>query len=353
MNKRDVVEIVLKRQKPPYVPWSFSFTHEAREKLINYFHTEDLEDILGNHFLELGNGINLFSEKGDDRFEDVFGAVWNRSVDKDIGIVENFLLKEPSLRDYTFPDPCDNRFFNGISDRILKHPDRFRIFSIGFSLFERAWSLRGMENLLMDFYTNPGFVRCLLSSIADYNIAQIDKALKYDIDAVWLGDDWGQQHGLIMGPKLWREFIFPELKRMYRIVKDAGKYVMIHSCGDVDELFDDLISIGLDCFNPFQPEVMDVDFLLNKYRDKLAFCGGLSTQKTLPFGSIQDVKNEVEYLIDLGLDGGYIFSPAHSVEGDVPLENMLVFIDGVKNQRGFRGADKDHRQDKKPYLGSR
>jgi uroporphyrinogen decarboxylase len=85
----------------------------------------------------------------------------------------------------------------------------------------------------------------------------VNKALKYDIDAVYFGDDWGQQHGLQMGPRLWHEFIYPVLGRMYRAVHDGGRYVFIHSCGDVDELFDDLISIGVNCFNPFQPEVMD------------------------------------------------------------------------------------------------
>lgn len=98
-----------------------------------------------------------------------------------------------------------------------------------------------MENLLMDFHDHPSFVRELLNTIADYNIAQLRGALKYDIDAVYFGDDWGQQRGLLMGPVLWREFIRPVLSRMYSAVREAGKYVVIHSCGDVDELFDDLI----------------------------------------------------------------------------------------------------------------
>ena len=135
-----------------------------------------------------------------------------------------------------------------------------------------------------------------------------------------------------MGPKLWREFIKPELKRMFSAAKDAGKYVFIHSCGKVDELFDDLIEIGLDCFNPFQPEVMDVFTLMKKYKGKLTFHGGLSTQKTLPFGSTEDVKNETVRLLQAGRGGGYIFAPAHAVEGDVPLENMLAFIELLKSQ---------------------
>jgi uroporphyrinogen decarboxylase len=124
---------------------------------------------------------------------------------------------------------------------------------------------------------------------------------------------------------------------MYSVVREAGKYIYIHSCGKVDELFDDLIPIGLNCFNPFQPEVMDVFDLMSRYRCRLAFHGGLSTQRTLPYGSVRDVKAETARLLEAGRPGGYIFAPAHAVEGDVPLENMLAFIEILHAQSGYAG----------------
>ena len=335
MTKREIIKIVLDGGRPPYVPWSFKFTEEPKKMLQEYYGVTDLDLPLGNHLLNLGNDYGFFDLVGPDLWRDVFGVVWDRSIDKDIGNVKGSVMQEPTLDGYQFPDPQDARIFENMDNEIATKPDLFRVFQIGFSLYERAWTLRGIENLLLDFYLNPDFVHQLFDAICDYNIAQLDKALEWDIDAVLFGDDWGQQKGLIMGYDAWKEFIYPCLQRLYKRVHKAGKFVMIHSCGDVAELFDDLVAAGVNCFNPFQPEVMEIYEILPKYSGRLAFYGGLSIQKTLPFGTTADVRRESERLLALGREGGYIFSPSHSVEGDTPLENILTFIETAQTQKGI------------------
>jgi len=303
MNKRDVIYKVLHHEKPPYTPWSFKFTQEPRLALEKYYSCDDLDIPLDNHILNLGSDIGFFEEVQKDQFRDVFGVIWDRTIDKDIGNPTYPIITEANSKEYNLPDPLDPRFFEGIEETINSKPDLFRVFQIGFSLFERAWAMRGMENLLMDFYVNPDFVHRFLDDIADYNIEQLKEACKYEIDAVYFGDDWGQQTGLIMGSKLWHEFLLPPISRMYKAVKKEYRLVMIHSCGKVDELFPSLIEAGLDCFNPFQPEVMDVHQIHSKYKNKLSFHGGLSIQRTLPYGSAEDVRAESEKLLKMGSSG--------------------------------------------------
>ena len=332
MTKREIVRMALNGDRPPYVPWHFIFSQAAFEKLRNHFGVADLEQILDNHLIRMGSVLGFFTDLPDDCVRDHFGVVWDRRIDKNFGYIKNIVLKRPTLDGFYCPYDVIPQFIPDIPEKIERYGDRFRVFNIGLSLFERAWSLRGMENLLMDFHDNTNFIRALFNELADYTIALISEALEYDIDAVYFLDDWGQQHGLLMGPSLWYEFIYPVLKRLYGFVRDAGKYVMIHSCGDVDELFDDLIDIGLDCFNPLQPEVMNAIELMKVYHGRLSFYGGLSTQRTLPFGSADEVRCETARLLDIGRHGGYICAPAQSVEGDVPLKNMLALIDTVHNQ---------------------
>ncbi|MCF6176301.1 MAG: uroporphyrinogen decarboxylase family protein [Victivallaceae bacterium] len=333
MTKREIVRAVFEFNTPPYVPWEIGFTQEAAEKLKQHYGVEELTAVLDNHYLWLGNASGVKQHIGNERYQDRFGVIWNCSVDKDIGVIEGQILPEANMKGYQPPPQFTTEDHQYIEKSINNSPDLFRGFPIGFSLYERAWTLRGMEPLMMDFIEHPDFVHELLTTITDYNISQVKEALKHDIDCVHFGDDWGQQCGLQMGPQLWREFIYPQLKRVYKVVKDAGKYVSIHSCGDVDELFDDLINIGLNCFNPFQPEVMDVNALMKQHQGKLAFHGGLSTQKTLPYGTVDEVVAETEHLLSMGRNGGYIFAPAHAVEGDVPIENMVAFIDTVQAQK--------------------
>jgi uroporphyrinogen decarboxylase len=115
---------------------------------------------------------------------------------------------------------------------------------------------------------------------------------------------------------------------MYDLVKSHGKFVLIHTCGKIQKILPDFIEVGVDIFNPFQPEVMDVVEIKKEYGQDICFYGGISIQKTLPFGSVQEVRDEVRFLLDeIGRDGGYIASPSHDIPGDAKADNMAAMIE--------------------------
>ena len=334
MTKKEILKKALEFEDTPLVPYNMEFTQGAYKKLVDYYKTDDVYAIIGN-YLATTEAVppDYWTRIRADFFKDEFGVIWNRTVDKDIGVVDNCIFPEPSLDGYEFPDPNSPDRYAHLPAFTQENEDKYIVCSIGFSLFERAWTMRGMENLLVDMIENPTFVNDLLDGILDFNMTIISRALEYDIDAFRFGDDWGCQRGLIMGPANWRTFMKPRLKKMYGAVREAGKKVFIHSCGKVQEVFPELIEIGLNVFNPFQPEVMDIYEMKASYHGRLAFYGGISVQRLLPYGTPDEVRSEVRRILEeIGRGGGYIAGPSHAVPADAPLDNLLAMIDVITRQ---------------------
>lgn len=316
------------------VPYHLSYTALARQKLEAYYGTCELDDVIGNHIVKYKPRCDDYLvEVGTDLWRDEFGVVWNRQGNADVGAVANCVFERRSITGYPWPDPHLPCRYSRLSAFIQDNDHRFRVVNLGKSLFERAWSMRGLENILIDMLEAPEFVEDLLDAITEFNLATIAELLRYDIDAVMFGDDWGAQRGLLFSPSLWQRLIKPCIGQMYAAVKDGGKKVFIHSCGKVQSLFPELIALGVDVFNPFQPEVMDLVAIKEQYGQQLSFYGGMSIQKIMPFGSPDEVQSEARRLLEvLGRGGGYILAPSHDMPGDIPVENIVALIETVQNQ---------------------
>jgi len=328
MTYRERVIAALEHRQPDRVPYQIGFTQNARAAFVRAYGESALRQIDNCFHAVSARPGPLQASIDETTWQDEFGVQWDRSVDRDIGIVCNRLLPERDRSDLTFPEPRDPQRWTEFDAAVEASGDRCVQFGIGFSLFERAWTLRGMDQLFIDMIEAPEFVDDLLDMICDYNVAMVEQAVMYDIDVVHFGDDWGSQRGLLMGPEKWERFLAPRLERMYGAAKKAGKFVSIHSCGHVQEVFPRLIELGLDCFNPFQPEVMDPYEMKREFGDRLAFWGGVSTQQLLPYGTPDEVRSEVRRLMDeVGEGGGYICAPAHSIPGDAKPENVMAMIE--------------------------
>jgi uroporphyrinogen decarboxylase len=335
MNNRERVLAALEHRQPDKTPYHIGFTQVAHARMADYYGDPRFEEKLGNCLtITWCEPAGSWREVAPDVWEDQFGVRWNRSVDKDIGVVCNRVVAPDTLAALRLPDPDDPTRYAHLPGLAAAGGDRYLVVELGFSHFERAWTLAGMENVLMWMVEDKPLAHALLDRIVEFNLQVIARVCAREcVDAMLFGDDWGQQRGVIMGPKLWREFLKPRVRQMYDAVRRSGKRVFIHSCGKVDELFPDLIECGVSVFNPFQPEVIDVVDVKRKYGRELSFFGGISTQRTLPYGTPQETRDEVRRLIDqVGRDGGYIASPAHAIPADAKPENIAAMIEVLRGQ---------------------
>lgn len=333
MTRKERTREAINHHDTDFVPYSIDLTIPANEKLVAYTGDPDYMSKIGSHLTYCGCGAS-FEDMGGGYWKDEFGVVWNRSgADKDIGVVDKYLITEPDVRQFHPPVIDHAQMREGMLSFLNNTGDLFTIAAIGFSMFERAWTLRGMENLLVDMVVDPQFVHDFMDAICEYNLSLMDTALELPFDAFYFGDDWGQQRGMIMGPNHWRTFIKPRMARMYAKAKSAEKFVAQHSCGDIHEVFPDLIEIGLDVYQTFQPEIYDLRETKCEFGKDLTFWGGISTQRDLPFVTPDELKRIVKETISvMGKGGGYIAAPTHGVPGDVPPENIVALVEAFQNQ---------------------
>lgn len=342
MTNRDRVLAALHHTTTDRIPYHVTFTKPAKARMAAYYGDPEFERNVGNCFTTRPGSDNAWlraqrpdawTEVRPGIWRDEFGVEWDRSIDPDIGTVRNAPLEFDAIEDYPWPDPSDPERFSDFPDTIEAGRDGFVIVFHGWSLFERAWTLVGMEPLMIAMAANPARAHELFDRLLEFNLKLIDHICRYDVDAVRVGDDWGDQRGLIMGPELWREYIAPRIRAMIRAITTRGKYAVLHSCGRVNQVFPELIDYGLHMFNPFQPEVMDVVETMRLYRRKLCFYGGISTQRTLPYGTVQNTVDEVRRLLDATAgSGGLVAAPAHDIPPDARPENVAAMIDVLQNQ---------------------
>lgn len=334
MTPKEWIQKAIRREPTDILPYALGFGGELRERLVEFTGDPEFDKDVEPHVHSVRLGYPETHERVDDtHYTDAFGVIWTEAVRGELGVVLEPTIKEASLDGYEFPSTNHEGMFDTVPDQLAEHPDRFSTWGIGFSLFERAWSLRTIPNFLMDLVEHPAFAHELLDRICEFNLSLIEQACQYDIDCVRFGDDWGQQGGLIMGPHYWREFIKPPFARMVKKAASYGKATFLHSDGDLTEIVPDLIEIGLTILNPVQPDVMDIYGLKKEYGADITFWGGVSVQHLLPDSTPDQLRRELDRLMtEVGAGGGFVISPTHSMGSDIPLENLVVMLDAFTKQ---------------------
>ncbi len=274
----------------------------------------EIYDIWGHHIHIAENPTGAYEEF----------ASWPLSTAESVADLKDHPWPEPDWWDFS-PLPA-----------LLDHLDRQEAYHIRFrvgSVFEIAWQLRGMQEFLIDMPLNPAIPKYIMDRLTEVYLENTKRVLDLAgdrLDMVYFYDDVATQRSLLISQNMWRELIKPYHERLVEVIKSYSKPVMYHCDGAVYPLIPELIGMGIDLLNPIQPDAtnMEAARIKSEFGDRLSFHGGIDIIKTLPRGTVDEVRSEVRDRVRvLGKDGGYIMASSHHIQSDTPLENVLAMYE--------------------------
>ena len=241
------------------------------------------------------------------------------------------------IAEFSWPDVDAEYRFEGVARATRSYQERGYAVAgeLYLTIFETAWLMRGMNNLLADFYFNREIAHAIFETITEMRIRQAVKYARIGVDVLRLGDDVSTQKGPMMSLDLYREFLKERMRRIITAAKQVKPDILIfmHSDGAVADFIPEYIDIGVDILNPVQPECNDLTEISRTYGGRISFWGGIGTQTTMPYGTPQEVQAKVrEVKSQLGSGGGLLLAPSHILEPEVPWENVLAFVEAARKE---------------------
>ncbi|NPV09906.1 MAG: hypothetical protein HPY83_18335 [Anaerolineae bacterium] len=244
------------------------------------------------------------------------------------------------VENYPWPDP-DDYDYSVLADQCRRYEDYAIVLgSAGMpDILNGVSRGRGMERVMMDIALRDEVGLAIIDRRCYFYYQVLWRGLEAAagrVDLLQLGEDTGNQNGRMFSPRDFEEVFRPRLEPFYRLAHEYGARAMMHSCGDTHDIMPTFIEMGLDVLDAMQPEPkgMDPEAIRAACKGKLAFCGLISTQKTLPFGTVEECRAEARHRLDvIARGGGYIFAPAHCIQPGTPLENVLAVYEEALGRR--------------------
>ncbi len=354
MKHRQRVEMTLNHEEPDRCPLQVSFTPEFADRLRAVMHIEsdhvhnphgggntyELERALDEDMLLTSVGWANSYYMDDKPYVDEWGVGWSiQHYHTPFGdgyyteMTGCPLADDDAIETYQPPDPNRPELYKESEWTINTFKDEYWIVGVTVTtIFEAAWALRGLEQMMLDMVFNPDLAHRIFDIPFHYHLTAAKKLVEMGVDMIWTGDDMGAQNSMLISPAMWRTYFKPRMATFVAELKAINPDVKVayHSDGDIRPIIPELIEIGIDVLNPIQPASMDPAEIKRDFGDNLCLWGTIDEQYTLPFGTPEDVRNEViERLRTVGKGGGLILSPTHHVQLDTPLENFWAMIDAI------------------------
>ncbi len=331
LSKKTRMLRALRHEAVDRLPTQSNYTPAMGRVLAGHFGIAEAElpGRLGNHLLRVDIDYHRPTNADGSTEFDWWGAGWDTRTE---GYWHAFspLRDSLDLDRYPWPDPNDPAILSTAERTILRHGTEYFIApNLGMCLFERAWSLRGFDALLMDMLEHTDWVEELLDRIAEIQLTLSRRFVAAGVAGGYFGDDYGAQRAMLFSPRLWRRLIKPRLAKLFAVFVGAGLPVILHSDGDIRAILPDLVEIGLTTLNPVQPEVLEHTWLQREYGSKLSFYGGISTQGVLPGGTVEEVRAAtVACARMLAPEGtGLVLGASHRMQSDIPPRNVEAMLD--------------------------
>jgi uroporphyrinogen decarboxylase len=366
-SKKRVIDAISHRE-PDRVPCDYWGTPEVDQRLMHHFSVSSLDEVRKSLKADISyiyaSGIIYEDRKGlfsptpryigpgrpvfeDGSFEDLWG-VTRKFSRVSSGNVYREVVKNP-FRDFTSVEEIENYKkwpqaedfdTSGLRGECEKRRD-FALALGGMpgcaTVFIQCWYLRGLDQILMDLLLSPDLAHAIIEKITEFQVAYHQKVLEEIgdlVDILMLADDYGTQSSLMMSQWHFREFFKRPTQRLIELGKRHDLKIMLHCDGNIRELIPELIEMGIDILNPIQNvgPGMEPKELKKEFGKDLCFHGGIDTQEVLPRLSAEELTRDVREKIEtLGKGGGYILSPTHMIQLDVPLENILKMYQVPRN----------------------
>ena len=354
MRHRDRVAMALAHQQPDRCPMQTGFTPEFADRLRENLclmgkvshnphgngNSYELERVLDQDMLlsSVGWANSYYQQAGN--YVDEWGIGWKSCAyqtkfgpGRYTEVASHPLADDSAIDRYRPPDPLRGELYQPTQHLLNTYGSEYWIVGVTVTtIFETAWALRGLSQLLVDFVVNPDLAHRILDIPYQYHLTAAHRLVEMGVDMIWTGDDIGSQKGMMISPAMWRTFLKPRMAEFVATLKAINPRVKIayHSDGNVWPIIPELVEIGIDVLNPVQPACMDPAEVKQRFGRRLCFWGSLDEQHTLPFGTPDDVRREVgERLQTIGRHGGLIIGPTHHVQIDTPLENFWAMIDAI------------------------
>lgn len=330
MTHKERLRRAITYQPVDRLPTQISYTDRQGERLAQHFGVtpKELAVRLDNHLRRLDLTYpTRYSDDGLAKF-DWWGAGFD-TQEEGYFVRISPLQENKDLDAMAWPDPHDPHLLDEAAQIMARDGQEYFIVpNFGWTLFERAWSLRGMVEFMLDMGRDPVYAGELLDRITTIQLVLIRRFIALGVDGAYFGDDYGAQANMMISPKMWRNLLKPRLARLFAPFREAGLPVMMHSDGHIEPILPELVEIGLTVYNPVQPEVTEFTWLRDTFGDRLAYYGGVSTQSTLPFGKPHDVREAVAKAArELAPNGtGLLIAPSHRMMVDIPMANVDALL---------------------------